>query len=342
MSDRFFASDNAAPVHPEVMEAIARANAGHAIAYGEDKWTIEAISALNRVFGRRSGIHFVYNGTGANVVGLQTALAGYNAVVCTQSSHLHLDECGAPERITGSKLITVPEVHGRMDPEAILRELHVVGVEHHSQPKVVSITNSTELGTVYSPDLVREIASVCHRNDMYLHMDGARISNAAVALGLELAEATGKLGVDMLSLGGTKNGLMFGEAVVLFDRKLEQGLRYIRKQAMQLASKMRYIAVQFRALFAGDLWQRLAHQANDMAIALSAGLQEIPGVEVVHPVEANAVFARLPAKAIPRVQKELFFYVWDQADSVIRLMCSYDTSESDVARLIDAVKGALG
>jgi threonine aldolase len=340
MTERFFASDNAAPVHPAVMDAIARANAGHAVSYGDDRWTKEAVAALKRVFGRRSSIHFVYNGTGANVVGLQTAVAGYHGVICTDVSHLHTDECGAPERITGAKLLALPSRDGRMDPEGILRELHAKGIEHHSQPRIVSLTQSTELGTVYSPELVREIADICHRNDMYLHMDGARISNAAVALGTDLHAATGKLGVDILSLGGTKNGLMFGEAIVLFTSRLEPAMKYIRKQSMQLASKMRYIAVQFRTLFAGDLWMELGRQANDMARHLADRLAEVPGAEIVYPVEANAVFARLKPESIEPAQKKVFFYTWNAEQSVVRLMCSYDTTEADVAHLIDALRDA--
>ncbi len=341
MAERFFASDNASPVHPAVMEALARANVGHAISYGDDQWTREAVAALKRVFGRRTSIHFVYNGTGANVVGIEAALASYNAVICTDVSHLHTDECGAPEKFTGAKLLAVASEDGKIDPEAILRELHVVGTEHHSQPRIVSITQSTELGTVYSTELVREIAGVCHKNDMLLHMDGARISNAAVACDSDIAGISGKLGVDVLSLGGTKNGLMFGEAIVLFSPRLEPAMKYIRKQGMQLASKMRFIAAQFRALFSTDLWVELAKNSNEMAGLLRTRLERIPGVEVVYPVEANAVFARLPAKAITSVQDEIFFYVWDHSQSIVRLMCSWDTTESDVEALVQAVESGV-
>ena len=338
MSERFFASDNSAPVHPDVMAAIAAANDGHAISYGDEEWTREAIRAVGRIFGRTSRVAFVYNGTGANVLGMQAAIAGYHGIVCTDVSHIHTDECGAPERFTGAKLLAVPTTDGRMTGEQVLRELHAIGVEHHSQPKVVSLTQSTELGTVYSPELVREIAKVCHRNDLLLHVDGARISNAAVSLEQGLSEITGKLGVDILSLGGTKNGMMFGEAVVFFRPELADAFPYIRKQGMQLASKMRYIAAQFSALFGGDLWNRLAVQANTMASTLAAELRSVPEVNIVYPVEANAVFARLPKAAIESAQREVFFYVWDEEAAVVRLMCSYDTTVEDVERLVGAIR----
>lgn len=341
MSERFFASDNSAPVHPDVLAAIAAANEGHAISYGDDKWTREATKSVQRIFGRKSRVAFVYNGTGANVLGMQAAIAGYHGIVCTDVSHIHTDECGAPERFTGAKLLAVPTDDGRMTSEQVLRELHAIGVEHHSQPRVVSLTQATELGTVYAPELVREIAKVCHRHDLLLHVDGARIANAAVSLDDGLSEITGKLGVDILSLGGTKNGMMFGEAVVFFRPELADAFPYIRKQGMQLASKMRYIAAQFSALFGGDLWRRLAAQANTMASTLAAQLRSVPEVEVVYPVEANAVFARLPSDAIESARREVFFYVWDEADSVVRLMCSYDTTVDDVERLTGAIRRSV-
>ena len=338
MTHRFFASDNSAPVHPAVMQALTAANDGHAVSYGNDDWTREAHSVLRRLFGRRASFHFVYNGTGANVLGMQGVAAGFHGIVCTDVSHLNTDECGAPERIIGAKLLPVPSTHGRMEAEQIPKFLAARGIEHHNQPRIVSITQSTELGTVYHPDVIREISRVCHNNDLYLHMDGARISNAAVTLGLGLHEASGKLGVDILSLGGTKNGMMFGEAVVFFDRRLGEQFQYIRKQDMQLASKMRYISAQFTALFGGDLWHELASSANSMARYLEERLLELSDIEIVHPVEANAVFARVPRERIERAQTERYFYVWDDAESVVRLMCSFDTTSEDVDALVDALK----
>jgi len=341
MDDRFFASDNAAPVHQEVMDAITAANHGHAISYGDDRWTRESVNSLRSLLGRNASVHYVYNGTGANVLGMQAAIAGYHAVVCTDVSHINTDECGAPERHTGAKLLAVPTTDGRMAADQILPHLHAIGVEHHSQPRVVSLTQSTELGTVYDPDVVREIARVCHAHGLLLHVDGARIGNAAVALGAEPGEITGKLGVDILSLGGTKNGMMFGEAVVFFRPELAQAFPYIRKQGMQLASKMRYIAAQFQALYGTDLWRRLAAHANEMASYLRDELERLDGVQVVYPVQANAVFAKLPSRIVERVRKDVFFYVWDESAGIVRLMCSYDTTVADVRALVDAIAGAL-
>ncbi len=341
MNERFFASDNSAPVHPEVMDALRAVNEGHAISYGDDRWTREATQTLRRLLGRKASVHFVYNGTGANVLGIQAGIAGYHAIICTDVSHIYTDECGAPERATGAKLLPVSTQDGRMRPEQILAHLHAIGVEHHSQPRVVSLTQSTELGTVYETDLVKEIAKVCHKNDLLLHVDGARIANAAVALGRDLGEITSRLGVDILSFGGTKNGLMFGEAVVFLRPGLDEAFKYVRKQGMQLASKMRYIAAQFQALYGTDLWRELASHANEMARTLAAELEDLPDVEIVYPVQANAVFARLPRRIVSQVQDEVFFYVWDDAESVVRLMCSYDTAASDVERLVAAIKRAL-
>ncbi|MFP4112824.1 MAG: threonine aldolase family protein [Spirochaetota bacterium] len=341
MSERFFASDNSAPVHPQIMSALQAANDGHAISYGDDPWTREAVAALRRVLGRKASVHFVYNGTGSNVLGMQAALSGYHAIVCTDVSHINTDECGAPERNTGAKLLPVTSTNGRMRPDQIESHLHALGVEHHSQPKVVSLTQSTELGTVYRPDEVKEIARICHRHGLLVHMDGARISNAAAFLDGELPDVTAKLGVDILSLGGTKNGMMFGEAVVFFRPELSDAFPYIRKQGMQLASKMRYIAAQFAALYGGDLWRELATHANAMAAMLARKLAPIPEIEIAYPVEANAVFARVPRRIIKRVQDELYFYVWDEEASIVRFMCSYDTTESDVEKLVAAVNDSL-
>jgi threonine aldolase len=335
------ASDNAAPVHPEIMEAIVSANLGHAIAYGDDPWTRSACKALAGQFGTECTVAFVYNGTGANVVGVQTALSSFNSVVCSDMSHVAVDECGAIEKLTGSKTDEVRSVDGRIDVAAIEKRLEVLGVEHHSQPRVVSVTQATEVGTVYSPEQIREIADLCHERGLYLHMDGARISNAAVSLGTDLAGTTIDCGVDILSLGGTKNGAMFGEAVVVFDSELVAALPFIRKQSTQLASKMRYVAVQFERLFATDLWRRNAEHANTMARRLERELSTREGVEIVYPVEANGVFARMPQRVIDAAREEVFFYSWDAGDRVVRLMCSWDTEDEEVDRLLAAIDRAL-
>lgn len=341
MSERFFASDNSATVHPAIMEALNEANRGHAIAYGEDAWTEKANRVFKDLFGRKAEVFFVYNGTGANVIGMQAALSSYHGVICTEVSHINYDECGATESYIGSKLLPIATSDGRLRPDQILPSLSARGVVHHSQPKIVSLTQSTEFGTVYDVDLVREIANLCHKNEIYLHMDGARISNAAVSLGLELGEITGRLGVDILSLGGTKNGLMFGEAIVVWRAELAENLKYIRKQGMQLASKMRYISAQFATLFGTDLWRENALHANELARVLAAGLRDIPGIEIVHPVEANGVFARFPRAAISRIQEEIFFYMWDPEADIVRLMLSFDSTMEDVEALLAVVRKHL-
>jgi threonine aldolase len=340
-TNRTFASDNAATVHPDIMQAIAAANIGHAVSYGSDPWTERATTTLRRVFGADCIVGFVYNGTGANVVGLQTALAGYHAVICSEVSHINVDECGSVERITGSKVIPIAHDNGCIAVASIEQQLHVMGVEHHSQPRVVSITQSTELGTVYSVEQIRAIADVCHANGLFLHVDGARICNAAAALQCDLSELTGEAGVDILSLGATKNGLMFGEAVVILRPELAESLLYVRKQTTQLASKMRFIAAQFDAMFAGDLWRHNAAHANAMAHSLQREIQAHPHLEVVYPVEANAVFVRMPHEIIAQVQEQVFFYVWDPAGAIVRLMCSFDTTDEDIERLLSAIDSAL-
>jgi threonine aldolase len=338
LSDKFLASDNGASVHPAIMDALQEANRGHSIAYGDDEWTRAADRIFKDIFGQRSEVYFVYNGTGANVIGMQAALSSFHGVVCTDCSHIHYDECGATEKYTGAKLLPVPAPEGRLTPAGIESLLYAQGVVHHSQPKIVSVTQATEFGTIYDADSIREIAEFCHKHDLYLHMDGARISNAGVSLGLDLGEMTGRLGVDILSLGGTKNGAMFGEAIVVFRPELAQNLKYIRKQGMQLASKMRYVSAQFATLFGTDLWRENALHANTLAQELASRLREIPSVEIVYPVQANGVFARLPRQAIPRIQEEIYFYVWDEETDVVRLMLSFDSTMDDVDRFVAAVR----
>ncbi|MFP4376846.1 MAG: threonine aldolase family protein [Spirochaetales bacterium] len=339
MSNRFFASDNSSPVHPAVMDALASANEGHAVSYGSDVWTERATRSLRRVFGRKAEVFFVYNGTGANVLGMQSALQGHHAIVCTDVSHINTDECGAPERYTGAKLLAKPSIDGRLQPESIIETLSALSVEHHSQPRIVSLTQATELGTVYNPVTIKEISSICRKHGLYLHMDGARIANAAVTLDSSLADLTVRSGVDILSLGGTKNGMMFGEAVVVFSRELAKEMKYIRKQGMQLASKMRYISAQVDALFGTELWRDLAQHANGMARLLAERIGTLSDATIVYPVEANAVFVRLPNALIERAQKVKYFYVWESGPekSVVRLMCSFDTTEEDISTLIETL-----
>lgn len=342
-NNRAFASDNNSGVHPEVLEAMARLNTGHTIAYGDDAYTDSARRMFEAVFGRDMEVYFVFTGTGANVLGLKTLTDSYHSIICAETAHIHEDECGAPEKFTGCKLLTVPTEDGKIRVDQVRPFLRSFGFEHHAQPRVVSLTQATELGTVYRPGEIRKIADFAHTNGLKVHMDGARICNAAAALDVTLREITGDAGVDVLSFGGTKNGLMYGEAVVFFDKSLCKNFKYVRKQGMQLASKMRFMAAQFEAFFSDDLWLKSARHANRMAGLLAEKISKIPGIRVTGKVEANGVFAVIPARVIPRLQEDFFFYVWDEDRSVVRLMASFDTTEEDINRfaalLVEYIKG---
>ena len=327
---RSFASDNNAGIHPDVLKAVARANAGHAVGYGDDPYTRTAIAKFKRHFGADVEVFIVFNGTAANCLSLKALTESYHAVICSNAAHIHTDECGAPEKFTGCKLVLIDAPDGKLTVESVSHAYHGIGDQHHVQPKVISITQATELGTVYKPKEIRDLARFAHERDMFLHMDGARIANAAVSLGLNLRQATRDLGVDVLSFGGTKNGAMGAEAVVFFDKTLANDFLYLRKQGMQLASKMRFISVQLDALLSGGLWKKNAQHANQMAALLKKAITKIPGVKIVYPVEANGVFAQIPRRAIAKLQKRYFFYVWSEEESVVRWMCSFDTTAEDV------------
>jgi threonine aldolase len=337
-----FASDNWAGIHPDVLEAMVAANAGHSPAYGADPETERAVALFKRHFGEDADVFFVFNGTGANVVGLQSLLRPYEAVICAESAHINVDECGAPERFLGSKLVAVPTVDGKLTPELVEAAARGIGDEHHVQPRVVSITQSTEVGTCYSVDEVESLGEWAHGHRMFLHLDGARLSNAAASMGVGLGAFGSSVGVDVLSFGGTKNGAMAAEAVVAFGAAGGSPLRYIRKQSMQLASKMRFVSSQFTALLTGDLWQINAEQANSMARRLADGVTTVPGVTLAYPVEANGVFAVLPQDAIEALQHEHPFHVWDEATGVVRWMASFDTTEDDVDRLVASLAEVMG
>jgi threonine aldolase len=330
MNKRGFASDNNAGVDPAIMKAMSAVNEGHVIAYGDDPYTEKAVSRMKEIFGSDTEIFLVFIGTAANVLGLSAATNSYHAVICPDTAHIHVDECGAPEKFSGCKLLTVSTPDGKLTVDGIRRHMHGIGFEHHVQPRIVSITQSTELGTVYSIREIREIAAYAHENNMLLHMDGARISNAAVALDCDFYEMTGGAGVDILSFGGTKNGMMYGEAVVFFDPELGSDFKYRRKQGMQLASKMRYIAAQFDAFLDNELWKKNAQHANRMARMLYEAVRKIEGVEITQKVESNAVFARIPATVVSKLQEEYFFYVWDEETWEVRWMCSFDTTQEDI------------
>lgn len=330
LNPRGFASDNNAGVHPHILKAMASVNEGHTIAYGDDPYTAKAEEAIREIFGEEAGVFFVFIGTAANVLGLSSLTQSYHAVICPDTAHINVDECGAPEKFSGCKLLTCDTPDGKLSVDMIAGHMHGIGFEHHVQPRVVSITQATELGTVYSIMEIREIADYCHKNGLLLHMDGARISNAAVSLNCGFREMTVDAGVDVLSFGGTKNGMMYGEAVVFFNKELCSDFKYRRKQGMQLASKMRYIASQFSAFLEGDLWKSNAKHANLMAQKLYLAVKDIPGVKVTRKVESNAVFAIIPENLIAVLQESFFFYVWDEASSEVRWMCSFDTTEEDI------------
>lgn len=336
-----FASDNHAPVHPKIMDKLVQINQGDALSYGEDEITHSSITKFREIFGEDTDVYFVFNGTGANTTGLAAVLRPYQSVICAQSAHIQMDECGASERFAGSRLVLLPTRDGKIRINQIKPLLFAFGNEHHAQPRVISITQSTELGTVYSAEEVRELASFAHENRMLLHMDGARIANAAAALGKGLREITRDAGVDILSFGGTKNGLMLGEAVLFFDSGLSEEYKYVRKQGMQLASKMRYLSAQFLALLENDLWLTNARHANAMTKLLEERIREFPSLIITQKVEANAIFAKLPPDAIPKLQKEFFFYIWDEETSEVRWMTSFATTPEDVEAFAQAIGRVL-
>jgi threonine aldolase len=335
---RSFASDNNAGVHPEVLEAIARANQGHVVAYGDDPYTRSAIAKFQEQFGDGIEVFFTFNGTGANVLGLQALNRSYHAVLCSDYAHIYTDECGAPEKHTGCKLIPLPHQDGKITLESVRHAYHGIGDQHHVQARVISITQSTEMGTVYKPEEIRELAGFAHERHMFLHLDGARIANAAVSLGQTLRQATRDLGVDVLSFGGTKNGIMGGEAVVFFNRAMSSDFLYLRKQDATGFEDALH-AAQFEAL----LTTTYGNAARNMPTAwrgCSAEVRKIPQVRIVWKVEANGVFAQIPARDRNH-QKQYFFYPWIEEENIVRWMCSFDTTEADVGEFVKCVAEAV-
>jgi len=343
MVERHFASDNNAGAHPEVLAALAAANGGHVTGYGDDPFTERAEAAFRDLLGDQARVFFVFNGTGANVVALSAALRPYQAVICPQTAHLDVDECGAYERFGGGKLIDVPVDDGKLTPDDVERHVRGVGDQHHVQPGAISVSQSSEVGTVYTADELRALGDVARKHGLFFHVDGARLANAAESLGVDLRTLLLHTGVDACTFGGTKNGLVFGEAIV-FPRSHPAALilPFVRKQGMQLASKMRFVSAQFEALLHNDLWRRNAAQANRMAQRLAARVGRLDGVRIVQPVQANGLFVALPPGAIEPLQRERRFYVWDDRTSVVRWMCSWDTTEDDVDRFADALERVLG
>lgn len=336
-----FASDNYSGVHPEVMEALIKANAGHAGSYGSDEYTARAIDKFKRFFGDDIEVFFVYNGTGANVLGLSALVQSYHSILCSEGAHINVDESTAPEKFTGCKLVTLPSADGKITAEQIEQKIQRLDDQHHAQARVISISQSTEYGTVYSTDELKALSAVAKKYNLYLHMDGSRIANAAVSLNKSFREFTKDAGVDVLSFGGTKNGLMFGEAVIFFNPALAGNFKFIRKHGMQLNSKMRFISAQFEALLSNDLWKRNATHTNQLAQLLDKELRQIPQAKITQPVQANGVFAILPAAIIPALQAAFPFYTWNEKLNEVRLMCSWDTTEAEVLSFVSKVKELL-
>jgi threonine aldolase len=341
MSNRGFASDNNSGIHPAILKAIESANTGHAVGYGDDRYTEEAKRLFKSEFGEETEIFFTLTGTGANILSIQSLCQSFHSIICTETAHIHTDECGAPEKFTGSKLIPIPSSNGKVSPSELLKKLHGFDAEHHSQPGMLSISNVTEMGTVYSADEIKELAEIVHQHGMYLHMDGARIANAAVSLGLNFRAFTKDAGVDVLSFGGTKNGLMLGEAVLIFNPELAKNTKYYRKQAAQLYSKMRFVSVQFIPYLKDELWKANAGHANRMAQMLAGLVGEIKAIKITQKVDANGIFAILPREIIPLIRKEYFFYDWDESKGEVRWMTSFDTTEEDITSLVALLKAHL-
>jgi len=339
---RAFASDNWAGVHPEVLAAMAAANVGHVPSYGDDAYTHEAVSRIRRELGEDAEVFLVFSGTAANVLCLGSMVQAHQAVICAETAHVHVHECGAAEKHIGCKLLPVPSPNGKITVSGIREHLHDIGNEHHVQPRAITITQATEYGTVYTPQEIRAIADFAHSHSLLLHVDGARLFNAAAYLEVPLKAITSAAGIDALSFGGTKNGLVAGEAVVFFKPALADDFEFKRMQGMQLSSKMRFIAAQFNAMLTNELWRRSASHANRMAQLLARGLSEIEGVELTQEVQANEVFAIIPAKVIPKLQERWPFHVWDEKKSEVHLIASFDTTESDVADFVDFTREKMG
>ena len=335
---RGFASDNNSGVHPLVMREIERVNRGHVVGYGDDPFTGRAQEMLKKELGEAAEIFFVFTGTAANVLGLTGVTRSWNSVITAYTAHIEQDECGAPEKFAGFKVLTVDTPDGKLRPGMLAKHMHGFGFEHHSQPGVISLSQATEMGTVYTPEEVKELADDAHKSGLLLHMDGARIANAAVTLGLPFKAFTTDAGVDLLSFGGTKNGMMYGEAVCFLKPDIAPGFKYLRKQGMQLASKMRFIAAQYIAYLTNGLWKECASHSNSMALELEKRLREIHGVTITQKVEANGIFIIMPAVVAERLSKDYFFYPWDPQTSEYRLMTSWDTTMEDIVQFTELLK----
>ncbi len=338
---RGFGSDNFSGVLPEVFKALEEAAYGHQHSYGEDEYSAKAIADFKAVFGENIEVFFVYNGTGANILSLSAFTRSYHAIICAETAHINVDECGAIEKQSGSKLLTVPTFDGKLNIGLIKNHMHGFGDQHHAQPKIISLTQCTELGTVYSREELKEICDYAHAHNMYVHMDGARLSNAIAYLGCSPKEITADVGIDVLSFGGTKNGMMFGEAVIFFNTATATEIPFIRKQLMQLHSKTRFIAAQFSAVLKDNLWLKTASHANRMAQKLANEATKIPGIRITQEVQGNEIFAIIPRDKIQVLQEKCFFYVWDENASEVRWVCSFDTTESDIIEFVNLLRAEL-
>ena len=336
-----FASDNNSGIHPQIIEAIIDANQNHAIGYGDDEWTAQADSIFRQLFGEDVQPYYVFNGTGSNIVALQSMIHSFHSIICATTAHIYSDECGAPTKATAAVLKPISTPDGKLTPELIAHELHGLGVQHHSQPQVVSISQSTEMGTVYTASELKALCDFAHSRNLYVHMDGSRLANACACLGMGLRELSRDCGVDILSLGGTKNGMMMGEAVIAFRPEWNERLMYFRKQSAQLYSKMRYLSSQYIAYFQNDLWLKNATHSNAMADYLYTQINSLPEVCFTQKVEVNSLFFIIPQEAIQKMLEYYFFYMWNEDTNEIRLVCSWDTSQSDVDTFVRRLKTVL-
>ena len=335
---RSFASDNNSGIHPLILESVVNSNLDHCVGYGDDDYTREANKCFGSVFGEDITPFYVFNGTGANVIALQAATKTFNSIITAATGHINVDECGSPVKFTGCILKEISTSNGKLTPELIKSKLSGFGDQHHSQPKVIYISQTTEMGTVYTQQEIKEICNLAHEFDMYVHMDGSRLANACAYLGVGMRELTRDCGVDILSLGGTKNGMMMGECVISFKPKLTENLKYYRKQSAQLYSKMRYVSAQYIAYLKNNLWLENASHANNMAFLLANLIRDVPNVELTQKVESNSIFLTMPREMINKVRQNYFFYVWNEDKNEIRLVCSWDTKEEDVKNFISLLR----
>ena len=335
---RSFASDNNSGVHPMIMDAIVRANSDHAVGYGDDPWTAEAVETIRQAFTPDCDVYFVFNGTGSNAVALQTITRPFNSILCAETAHIVIDECGAPAKMTGCHICSIHTPDGQLTPELIKPHLVGFGEQHHSQPGAIYLSECSELGTIYTPEELKAITSLAHQNGMKVHMDGARLANACASLHLSFKALTVDVGIDVLSFGGTKNGLMLGECVIVFDEEAKKYAKFFRKQSAQLASKLRYLSCQFTPYLETGIWLTNAQHANAMAQKLYSALNQFPDIRFTQKVESNQLFMTMPRPLIEYLQEKYFFYIWNEANNEIRLVTSFDTKPEEIDELVQAVE----